>query len=91
MVPKILSYFCDMKDPRIERRKLHPLETLLLEGCTVSIGAMGCQKEIAQKIWSGNADYILAVKANLYHNSDRNAVSGLLACASWCGVANWAS
>ena len=25
MVPKILSYFCSLKDPRIERKKLHPL------------------------------------------------------------------
>ncbi|MCL2041951.1 MAG: transposase family protein [Bacteroidales bacterium] len=27
MTPKILSYFCSMKDPRIERKKLYPLTT----------------------------------------------------------------
>jgi predicted transposase YbfD/YdcC len=40
------------------------LESLLLENCTVSINAMGCQKEIAKKIRDKKADYILAVKAN---------------------------
>jgi predicted transposase YbfD/YdcC len=40
------------------------LESLLLEGCIVSIDAMGCQKTIAKKIRKEKADYILAVKAN---------------------------
>jgi len=26
MTPQILSYFCTMKDPRIDRKKLHPLD-----------------------------------------------------------------
>ena len=40
------------------------LEVLLLEGCVVTIDAMGCQKNICQKIVKKNADYILAVKDN---------------------------
>jgi predicted transposase YbfD/YdcC len=40
------------------------LEVLLLEGCVVTIDAMGCQKNICQKIVKKNADYILAVKEN---------------------------
>lgn len=40
------------------------LEALLLEGCTVTIDAMGCQKSIAKKIVKKKADYILAVKEN---------------------------
>lgn len=40
------------------------LEVLALKGCIVTIDAMGCQKEIAEKIVSNGADYILAVKGN---------------------------
>jgi predicted transposase YbfD/YdcC len=40
------------------------LELLQLSGCLVTIDAMGCQKEIAQKIVESNADYMLAVKDN---------------------------
>ncbi|MBL4861511.1 MAG: ISAs1 family transposase [Crocinitomicaceae bacterium] len=40
------------------------LEILALEGSIVTIDAMGCQKDIAEKIIAKNADYILAVKAN---------------------------
>lgn len=40
------------------------LEVLVLEGCIVTIDAMGCQKEIAKKIIKKRADYILAVKGN---------------------------
>ena len=40
------------------------LEILELEGCVVSIDAMGTQIEIAEKIIENKADYILAVKAN---------------------------
>ena len=35
-----------------------------LEGCTVTIDAMGCQKDIAHSILSAGADYILALKGN---------------------------
>ena len=40
------------------------LNALLLEGCIVTIDAMGCQKEIAKSIRSKKAEYILAVKEN---------------------------
>lgn len=40
------------------------LELLQIHGCLVTIDAMGCQKEIAQKIVDSKADYLLAVKDN---------------------------
>jgi predicted transposase YbfD/YdcC len=40
------------------------LELLNLKGTTVTIDAMGCQKEIAQKIVQGKGDYLLALKDN---------------------------
>jgi predicted transposase YbfD/YdcC len=40
------------------------LELLDLHGAIVTIDAMGCQKEIAQKIIDGGGDYVLAVKGN---------------------------
>ena len=46
------------------------LETLMLQGCVVTIDAMGCQKEIASKIVQQGADYILAVKDNQKHLHD---------------------
>lgn len=40
------------------------LDALLIEGSIITIDAMGCQKEIAKKIRSKKAEYILAVKEN---------------------------
>ena len=40
------------------------LETLGLEGCIVTIDAMGCQKRIAETIRDRGADYVLALKGN---------------------------
>ncbi len=40
------------------------LDELELQGTTVSIDAIGCQKEVAEQIISAEADYILAVKGN---------------------------
>jgi predicted transposase YbfD/YdcC len=40
------------------------LEVLSLQGCLVTIDAMGCQKEIAERIIKKEADYILSVKGN---------------------------
>jgi len=40
------------------------LEVLAIKGCIVTIDAMGCQTEIAEKIIEKGADYILAVKGN---------------------------
>ena len=40
------------------------IEAVATKGCTITIDAMGCQKEIAKKIIENEADYILAVKGN---------------------------
>ena len=40
------------------------LELLDLKGATVTIDAMGCQKQIAAKIVAGGGDYVLALKDN---------------------------
>jgi len=40
------------------------LDLLTLEGAIVTIDAMGCQKEIAEKIKEKEADYVLALKGN---------------------------
>ena len=40
------------------------LKLLELKGCLITIDAMGCQKEIAEKIVDKEADYILALKRN---------------------------
>ena len=40
------------------------LALLELKGCIVTLDAMGCQREIAEKIVEKQADYVLAVKQN---------------------------
>src|SRR5215210_4875091 len=40
------------------------LEALHLEGCIVTLDAMGCQKDIAAQIRAKGADYLLVLKAN---------------------------
>jgi predicted transposase YbfD/YdcC len=40
------------------------LAMLAIEGAVVTIDAMGCQRDIAQKILDKKADYILALKGN---------------------------
>lgn len=40
------------------------LETLAIEGAVVTIDAMGCQKEIANKIIKNRADYVFGLKGN---------------------------
>ncbi|MDB9741602.1 ISAs1 family transposase, partial [Akkermansiaceae bacterium] len=40
------------------------LDYLDIEGHTVSLDAMGCQKQIARQIHFANADYLFALKAN---------------------------
>jgi predicted transposase YbfD/YdcC len=40
------------------------LKTLQINGCIITIDAMGCQKEIAKTILEQGADYVLAVKDN---------------------------
>jgi predicted transposase YbfD/YdcC len=43
------------------------LKLLNLKGCTVTIDAMGCQKEIVEEIRHAKAHYVLAVKDNQPH------------------------
>jgi predicted transposase YbfD/YdcC len=43
------------------------LELLVLNNCIVTIDAMGCQREIAEKIIDAAADYVLMVKDNQSH------------------------
>ena len=40
------------------------LDLIAISGCIVTIDAMGCQKQIAEKIVDSDADYVLAVKKN---------------------------
>lgn len=40
------------------------LETLCLKGCLVTLDAMGCQREVAQKIVDAEADYTISLKGN---------------------------
>lgn len=40
------------------------LELISVKGCIVTIDAMGCQKEIAQKIIEKEGDYVLSLKGN---------------------------
>lgn len=40
------------------------LDILELNGCIVTLDAMGCQRDIAQKIRDKKADYVLALKGN---------------------------
>jgi predicted transposase YbfD/YdcC len=40
------------------------LRALELEGCVVTMDAMGCQKDIAAKIVQAGAEYVLALKGN---------------------------
>ena len=40
------------------------LEMLVLEGCIVTLDAMGCQTRIAQTLRDRGADYVLALKGN---------------------------
>jgi predicted transposase YbfD/YdcC len=40
------------------------LDMMAIEGAVVTIDAMGCQREVAQKILDKKADYVLALKGN---------------------------
>src|SRR5919112_431853 len=43
------------------------LDVLRLDGCIVTLDAMGCRKEIAERIRAKGADYLLVLKANHGH------------------------
>src|SRR5690606_7833645 len=40
------------------------LDLICIQGCLVTIDAMGCQKQIAARIIDQQADYVLALKEN---------------------------
>ncbi|CAN5293256.1 hypothetical protein BH23VER1_BH23VER1_12430 [soil metagenome] len=40
------------------------LAALDLKGCIVTLDAMGCQREVAEKVVAGGGDYVLALKGN---------------------------
>lgn len=61
------------------------LEALDLKGATVTIDAIGCQKEIAEKIVEQGGEYLLALKAN--QKTLFNAVQDLFADQRKQGVA----
>jgi len=46
------------------------IDMIDIEGCTVTIDAMGCQTAIAEKIVNKGGDYVLALKGNQGHLSD---------------------
>jgi len=45
------------------------LDTLVLKGCIVTMDALGCQTEVAERIVAQGGDYVLAVKDNQKHLS----------------------
>ena len=54
---------CDQKSNEITAiPKL--IEMMELKGCTVTIDAMGCQRDIAQQLHEKGADYVLVLKGN---------------------------
>jgi predicted transposase YbfD/YdcC len=62
------------------------LTLLALKGCIVTIDAMGCQRDIAQKIVEQGADYVLALKGNqptLEQAVKRFFLTGAQAQAHW--------
>jgi predicted transposase YbfD/YdcC len=46
------------------------LDSLMLKGCIVTMDALGCQTDIAEKITAQGAEYVLAVKDNQKSLSD---------------------
>jgi Transposase len=62
------------------------LDLLVVEGCIVTIDAMGCQRTIAQRLVEKGADYVLALKGN--HGTLHEEVDGFFrvgATAAVCG------
>lgn len=63
------------------------LDLLALKGCIVTIDAMGCQKDIVNRIRDGQADYLLQVKAN--QSTTLNAITDFFADSdqrAWKGI-----
>ena len=64
------------------------IEALDLEGATVTLDAMGCQKEIAAAIVGKQAHYVLALKAN--HDRLHNQVKRLFDVTEWLNYKDFA-
>jgi predicted transposase YbfD/YdcC len=71
------------------------LALLDLDGCTVTIDAMGCQREIARQIVAGSGEYVLAVKENqptllenirLFFEDVREGGAGAIRCSQYRSV-----
>ncbi len=62
------------------------LQMLALEGCIVTIDAMGCQREVARTIVAHQADYVLALKGN--QGTLHQEVQTLFAAAQTAGMAD---
>ncbi len=62
----------------------HLLGLLALDGATVTIDAMGCQKEVARSIVEQGADYVLALKDN--HATLHNEVKLLFDAVTTTGL-----
>src|SRR5215210_6601361 len=58
------------------------LDTLHLDGCIVTLDAMGCLKDIAERIRANGADYLLALKGTV-------AKLGVRRPPSLAGVGRW--
>lgn len=63
------------------------LDILELNGCIVTIDAMGCQKHIAKQIVEKEADYVLALKAN--HENLHEEVTSYFAEAVQYGIEDY--
>jgi predicted transposase YbfD/YdcC len=61
------------------------LDMLFLEDCTVTLDAMGCQKEIAEKITKKNGDYLICLKGNQegLHRDVKKDLESLLDSGNW--------
>ena len=62
------------------------LNSLAINGCIITIDAMGCQKDIAEQIVKRKADYLLALKGNQGHFHEE--VTSFL---TWAKEANFKS
>jgi len=63
------------------------LRVLKLEGCIVTMDAMGCQKDIAANIIEKHADYVLALKGNhatVHDEVKEFFTDAVLPCAAQC-------
>lgn len=63
------------------------LRMLELEGCIVTMDAMGCQKKIAANIIDKHADYVLALKGNhaaIHEEIQEFFADAVLPCATQC-------